>query len=87
MLNRLSYHIDEALSDGKIDYDTYLNLREMSDQLGDENETLRKKLEKAVELPFEVGTTVYTIHETDEEDKYRGEDYGKFEYTYFVPES
>ena len=36
MLNRLSYHIDEALREGKIDYDVYLNLREMSDQLGDE---------------------------------------------------
>lgn len=47
MLNRLSYHIDELRSDGKIDYDVYLNLREMSDQLWDEYVELRKKLEKA----------------------------------------
>ena len=46
MLNRLSYHIDKLRSDGKIDYNTYLNLREMSDQLGDENETLRKEIKK-----------------------------------------
>ena len=46
MLNRLSYHIDELLREGKIDYDTYLNLREMSDQLGDENETLRKEIKE-----------------------------------------
>ena len=59
MLNRLSYHIDEALREGKIDYDTYLNLREMSDQLGDENDKLRKKLEKAVELKAKVGDTIY----------------------------
>lgn len=50
MLNRLSYYIDELRSDGKIDYDVYLNLREMSDQLGDENAALRERLEKAVEL-------------------------------------
>lgn len=52
MLNRLSYHIDELLREGKIDYDDYLTLREMSDQLGDENETLRKRLKDAVELPM-----------------------------------
>lgn len=46
MLNRLSYHIDELLREGKIDYDAYLDLREMSDQLGDENEALRKEIEK-----------------------------------------
>lgn len=51
MLNRLSYYIDELRSDGKIDYDVYLNLREMSDQLGDENAALRERLEKALELP------------------------------------
>ena len=61
MLNRLSYYIDELRSDGKIDYDVYLNLREMSDQLGDENETLRKELEKAIELPVKIGDTVYFI--------------------------
>lgn len=47
MLNRFSYHIDELRSDGKIDYDVYLNLREMSAQLWDEYVELRKKLEKA----------------------------------------
>lgn len=51
MLNRLSYYIDELRSDGKIDYDVYLNLREMSDQLGDENAALRERLEKALQLP------------------------------------
>ena len=50
MLNRLSYHIDELLREGKIDYDDYLNLREMSDQLGDENETLRRSLIKAAKF-------------------------------------
>lgn len=34
-----------------------------------ENAELRARLEKAVELPYEVGSTVYIIHETDEEDK------------------
>ena len=52
MLNRLSYRIDELLREGKIDYDTYLNLRELSDQLGDENEKLHKKLEDSIELPL-----------------------------------
>ena len=47
MLNRLSYYIDELRSDDKIDYDVYLNLREMSDQLGDENAALRERLDKA----------------------------------------
>lgn len=47
MLNRLSYYIDELRSDDKIDYDVYLNLREMSDQLGDENAAMRERLEKA----------------------------------------
>ena len=47
MLNRLSYYIDELRGDGKIDYDVYLNLREMSDQLWDEYVELRKKIEKA----------------------------------------
>ena len=70
MLNRLSYYIDELRSDDKIDYDVYLNLREMSDQLGDENATLHERLEKAVELPLKVGSTIYIIHETDEEDKF-----------------
>ena len=34
-----------------------------------ENAALRERLDKAVELPYEVGSTVYIIHETDEEDK------------------
>lgn len=42
-LNRLSYYIDELRSDDKIDYDVYLNLREMSDQLENENAALREK--------------------------------------------
>lgn len=46
MLNRLSYYIDELRSDGKIDYDVYLNLREMSDQLGDENAKLKEMLSR-----------------------------------------
>ena len=52
MLNRLSYHIDELLRENKIDYDDYLNLREMSDQLGDENEILHRRLEKSIKLPL-----------------------------------
>lgn len=39
------------------------------DHLEAENAALRERLEKAVELPYEVGSTVYSIHETDEEDK------------------
>ena len=35
-----------------------------------ENATLREKLGNAVELPLKVGSTVYIIHETDEEDKF-----------------
>lgn len=54
MLNRLSYHIDELLREGKIDYDDYLNLREMSDQLGDENETLRRRLINAAKFALGV---------------------------------
>lgn len=61
MLNRLSYYIDELRSDDKIDYDVYLNLREMSDQLGDENAALRERLEKAVELPCKVGDRFYIV--------------------------
>lgn len=61
MLNRLSYYIDELRSDDKIDYDVYLNLREMSDQLGDENAALKEKLEKAVELPCKIGDRFYIV--------------------------
>lgn len=35
-----------------------------------ENADLRERLEKAVELQFEVGSTVYTIYEMDEEDNF-----------------
>lgn len=61
MLNRLSYYIDELRSDGKIDYDVYLNLREMSDQLEDENAALRERLSRAVELPCKVGDTIFYV--------------------------
>ena len=54
MLNRLSYHIDELLREGKIDYDDYLNLREMSDQLRDENETLRRSLIKMAKFALDI---------------------------------
>lgn len=64
MLNSLSYYIDKLRSNGKIDYDVYLNLREMSDQLGDENVALRERLDKAVELPVKVGDTVYLLSQT-----------------------
>lgn len=50
MLNRLSYYIDGLRSDGKIDYDVYLNLREMSDQLGDENDALHRTLTKVAKF-------------------------------------
>ena len=35
-----------------------------------ENAALRERLEKAIELPYEVGSTVYSISETDEEDNF-----------------
>ena len=35
-----------------------------------ENAALSERLEKAIELPYEVGSTVYSICETDEEDKF-----------------
>ena len=38
--------------------------------LKSENASLRERLEKAVELPYEVGSTVYSISETDEEDNF-----------------
>lgn len=63
MLNRLSYYIDELRSDDKIDYDVYLNLREMSDQLGDENAALRERLEKAIILPCKLGDKLYFVNE------------------------
>ena len=44
-------------------------LEKENEQLKAENAALRERLEKAVELPYEVGSTVYIIHETDEEDK------------------
>ena len=69
MLNRLSYYIDELRSDGKIDYDVYLNLREMSDQLGDENAVLRERLEKMVELPCKIGDRFYVVNDCPPEIK------------------
>lgn len=39
-------------------------------RLKSENTALHERLGKAVELPFEVGSTIYSIHETDEEDKF-----------------
>lgn len=35
-----------------------------------ENAELRARLDRAVELPLKAGSTVYIIHETDEEDKF-----------------
>lgn len=35
-----------------------------------ENATLRERLKGAVELPFKVGSAVYRIQETDEEDEF-----------------
>lgn len=54
MLNRLSYYIDELRSDDKIDYDVYLNLREMSDQLGDKNAVLRERLKNAATFALDM---------------------------------
>ena len=71
MLNRLSYYIDELRSDDKIDYDVYLNLREMSDQLGDENAALRKKFAALNKMPCNIGDTVYILFGSC----YRCEDY------------
>ena len=38
--------------------------------LESENAALRERLSMAVELPLKVGSTIYIIHETDEEDKF-----------------
>lgn len=40
------------------------------EELKAENTALRERLEKAMELPLKVGSTVYIIHETDEEDEF-----------------
>ena len=69
MLNRLSYYIDKLRSDDKIDYDVYLNLREMSDQLGDENAALCERLEKMVELPCKIGDKFYVVNDCPPEIK------------------
>lgn len=45
------------------------DISEQCEQLKAENAALRERLEKAVELPYEVGSIVYSIHEKDEEDK------------------
>lgn len=50
-------------------YATKESKDEIIAKLQSENAALRERLEKAVELPYEVGSTVYIIHETDEEDK------------------
>lgn len=46
------------------------DLTEQIKNLKAENAALRERSEKAVELPLKVGSTVYIIHETDEEDKF-----------------
>lgn len=69
MLNRLSYYIDELRRDDKIDYNVYLNLREMSDKLGDENAALRERLEKMVELPCKIGDKFYIVNDCPPEIK------------------
>ena len=51
-------------------YDKKENKDEVIALLQAENAALRERLEKAVEFPFEVGSTVYTIYETGEEDKF-----------------
>lgn len=40
------------------------------ERLKAENAALHERLGKAVELPLKAGSTVYIIHETDEEDKF-----------------
>ena len=50
--------------------ETWGKVLQLIEKLQTENAVLRERLEKAVEFPFEVGSTVYTIYETDEEDKF-----------------
>lgn len=38
--------------------------------LQSENAALKERLENVLELPLKVGSTVYIVHETDEEDKF-----------------
>ena len=61
---------DKTMKDSGISDNLWGKAAECIMFLQSENATLRERLEKAVEFPFEVGSTVYTIYETDEEDKF-----------------
>lgn len=57
-----------VLSGELVDYISALEAE--VERLKAKNVELRERLEKAIELPYEVGSTVYSICETDEEDKF-----------------
>ena len=61
---------DKTMKDSGISDNLWGKAVECTLFLQSENAALRERLDKAVEFPFEVGSTVYTIYETDEEDKF-----------------
>ena len=61
---------DKTMKDSGISDNMWGKAAECIMFLQSENAAMRERLEKAVEFPFEVGSTVYTIYETDEEDKF-----------------
>lgn len=69
---------NKEIKGGKIDKNSFINVISFLESIGwdnvnelkKENDKLKERLKTSLEMPCEIGTHVYTIHETDIEDKF-----------------
>lgn len=61
---------DKTMKDSGISDNLWRKAVECITFLQAENAALRKRLENAIVFPYKMGSTIYKIHEMDEEDKF-----------------